>query len=170
MVDTTRLAPRNPIAIASFLLVEFQNVTHIDQFYAHFGAGNFVDVTSESIASGEWAALELTAREAPHLLAFIAGDCNGELELIFSAGRLVQAGFLLVGELPQTPFLQAMSEALSAILSVRYSVAKVSPTHTIFSDNILNGYLHTPDPARLAFRVTELKWCEAMYGPAFRTM
>ena len=168
-MDTAPLASQNPLSIVSFLLVEFQNLKQIDQLYAHFGAAGFVDVTSDATAAGEWATLELTASEFPYLLAFNALGCNGELELIFSDGRLVQGGFLLVGEPADTPSLQRLFDAVRAILHLRFHIANVSPTHLMFSNNIVNGYLRTPDAGRLAFRVAELRWCETMYGPLDRT-
>jgi hypothetical protein len=168
-VDAAPLESLNPVSIAGFLLVEFSNLRNLDKLYAHFGTANFVDVTSQATAAGEWDTLDLTSREVPHLLAFVAHGCNGELEFIFSAGRLVQGGFLLVGESDHAPFLQRMFEALRAILGLQFSVATVSPTHLMFSDNTVNGYLRQPDSTRLAFRLAELKWCEAMYGPLVRT-
>jgi hypothetical protein len=167
--ETAPPASLNPLSIASFLLVEFANLRDLEKLFAHFGASSFVDVTPEATAAGEWNKLDLTPREVPHLLAFVANGCNGEVEFIFSAGRLVQGGILLVGELDDAPFMRRVFEGLVTILDSRFVVTNVSQAHMMFSDNVLNGYLRQPDSTRLAFRVAELKWCEEMYGPSVKT-
>ena len=84
---------------------------------------------------------------------------------IFSKGRLVQGGLQLFGDSSQTFFLQRLYEAVKGIIGLHFGVIEVSATHIMFSDNVVNGYLHTPAGLSLAFRLAELRWCEAVYGP-----
>lgn len=169
MVDSNaQVGSQNPLALASCLLVEFSHLTGVEPVLTHFGSTNFVDVTSEALSAGEWTSLDLTTLDAPRLFAFVAKECNGELEFIFSGGRLVQTGFLLVGDPAQAPFLARLFDAIAAILTLRAHTSPVSPTHLVFSDNLVNGYVRIPEPGRLAFRLSDLSWCEKRYGPLQR--
>ena len=164
-METARLASQNPLRLVSYLLVEFRRLQCVEQVYENLGETSFLDVSSDQNSIQQWAELGLTEHERPYLLKFNGGNCSGEMELIFRDGRLVQGGLLLVGGLSQTSFLQRLYETVRAIIGLHFSVIELSPIHVMFSDNVVNGYLHTIAGVSLAFRIAELKWCEAMYGP-----
>ena len=161
-METERLPSHNPLNLVSYLLVEFRRLERIEQVYEKLGRTSFLDVSSDQNATRQWAMLGLTEHDEPHLLKFNGGKCSGEMELRFRDGRLVQGGLQLFGDSSETSFLQRLYKAVKGIIGLHFSVIEVSPTHIMFSDNVVNGYLHTPGGLSLAFRLAELKWCASV--------
>jgi hypothetical protein len=162
---TARLDSQKPLVLISFLLIEFDKLEHIGQVYDKLGRTSFLDVSSDEDVAQQWAMLGLTEHDRPYLLKFDGGNCSGEMELVFRDFRLVQGGVQLFGAGSQASLFQRLYEAVKVSIRPHVNVVEVSPTHMMFSDNIVNGYLHTLGGASLAFRIADLKWCEAVYGP-----
>jgi hypothetical protein len=164
----TPLSCQNPLTLISFLLVEFHNLRRLEDVYEKLDKTEFIDGSSDHNAVLEWAALGLSLADSPHLLRFRSGKCKGEMELIFSGDRLVQAGLQLFGDSSLQLYLQQLHGVVNAILGFSFRVDEVSPSHLMFTDNVVNGYSLTLSGlpgSSMAFRLADLKWCEAVYGP-----
>ena len=103
-METTQLASQNPLSLVSFLLVEFQKLERIEQVYEKLGETGFLDISSDQDSVEQWTMLGLSEHDNPYLLKLCSGHCTGEMELIFSDDRLVQAGLRLSGDSSQTSF------------------------------------------------------------------
>lgn len=168
-VDPIRPPPQNPVNLICFFVVEFANLARIEDVYAKLGRG-FADVSSDEDVIEDWADLELTENESPYLLKFSSGECTGEMELIFSAHRLVQAGVQVIGGI-QAPPVRGSYDLARAFIASRFSAMQVGPLHVAFNDDQYNGYvriIEVPGGASMVFRMAELKWCEGKYGPTSR--
>lgn len=167
VISADRLPPQNPLTLAAFVLVEFATLARIEDLYAVLGQ-SFVDISSDEDVVADWAALGLTEDERPFLLQFGSGNCSGEMELIFNGGRLVQGGVQVVGDPLQALSVRGIFEAVRAIIELRLYEIEASPSHVMFSDNHVNGYLRSvvvPGGASMVFRVADSMWCRKLYGP-----
>ena len=165
--DSTPQPSHNPVNLISFLLLESDQLTGIDDVYSKLGAG-FEDISSDEDVQEEWSELGLTSSETPYLLRFSTGTCTGEMELVFSRNRLVQAGVQVFGDSSRAGPVRGTFKLAGAFIGSRFSVMEVAPLHLMFNDRRYNGYLRTldvPGGSSTTFRMAELSWCERVYGP-----
>lgn len=162
---TEELPKQNPLNLICFIIVEFQNIKRPADIHEKFPEGNFFDISSDLDVIQQWKGLGLTDQDKSRMLKFNIGDSSGEMELIFRDDRLVQSGIQLFCDSSNIFPIHKLYEAVKEIIGLNYFVEEVSSSHIMFSNNIINGYLHTPSESSLAFRVAELKWCESVYGP-----
>ncbi len=165
--DSTQPSSQNPVNLICFLLLESDNLTGIDDVYAKLGTA-FEDISSHEEVQDDWRELGLTSREVPYLLRFSAPACTGEMELVFSGSRLVQAGVQVAGDSSNLGPVRGTFKLASAFLASRFLVAEVAPSHLMFNDRRYNGYLRSidvPGASSTIFRMADLSWCERVYGP-----
>ena len=168
-MDRSPLPSQNPVNLICFLLLEADNLTSIDDVYAKLGTG-FEDISTDQDVQKDWHELGLTSSDCPYLLRFSAGSCRGEMEIVFSGDRLVQAGVQVFGESSssQPGPVRGTFTLASAFIGSRFSVMEVAPSHLMFNDRRYNGYLRSldiPGGCSTTFRMADLRWCERVYGP-----